>query len=192
VLRLGRAGGGHAAGVISVWAGWERLMLKRYRLQAARPGSVFLFRLERHRGADRRLADGTLVRHGDPLLELHFDNRRMLAMRSEPHYSTWRIIHTLRGDLVALGARLAAGELGPVVALHGVSLAGGAGSLAGFETAEVPHTWKTRFERYFLAGLDAIYHPAGLERLKGRVKERWPVEVWMSAQKAISLARKGT
>ncbi|MFI5282638.1 MAG: YkoP family protein [Candidatus Dormibacterales bacterium] len=190
ILRLGRAGAGRATGPLAVWAGWERLMLRRHPLREARPGGLLLFRVEHQRGADHRLKDGSLVRHGDPIVELHLANRRLLAMRTEPGYSTWRVMRTLRSDLVALGQRIAAGELGPVAALHGVSLIGAGGGLAGFEVGELPHTWRTALERYFLAGLDAVYHPAGLDRLRGRARERWPAEVWMSSSHAAALGNR--
>jgi len=190
VLHLGRAGNGRALGVISVWIGWEHLTLKGHRIQPVQPGSLFQFRVDVHRGADHRLADGTMVHRNDPIIELHLDNRGLLAMREGPGYSTWRTVHTLRSDLTALGVRLSAGEFGRVVAVHGVSLMGAAGGVLGFETQELPHTLKTAFQRYFLAGLDAVYHPAGLDRLDSRARGRWPVEVWMSSERAIALATK--
>ena len=164
-------------------------MLSVRRVRPTRPGSLFMFRLDGYRGPDRHLADGTLVQHRDPIIELHLDNRRLLAMRKENGYNTWRAVHAMRGDLAALGSRLANGEFGRVVAIHGVSLMGAAGGLIGFESTELPHTWRTAFERYFLAGLDAVYHPKGLDRLDGRALGRWPVEVWMSSERAVALAR---
>lgn len=61
---------------------------------------------------------------------------------------------------------------------------GAAGGRLGFEAHELPHTWRAAFVRYFMAGIDAVYHPAGLSRLDGRARRRWPVEVWMSATAA--------
>ena len=188
MLGWGRAGGGRAAGVVSVWAGWERWMLKRHPSLPARSGGLLRYRVERHRGPDRRLGDGTVIRRGDPIVELHFDNRALSEMRRAGRYSTWRAVRELRADLAAIASRAAAGELGPVVALHGVSLMGAAGGVLGFESVALPHDLRHAFERYFLAGLDAIYHPAGLRRLEGRVRDRWPAEVWMSAAQAEVLA----
>ena len=187
VLHLGRAGGGRAVGVLSVWTAWERLTMKRHRIQPIRPGGLLRFRIDFHRGSEHRLVDGTLVHRHDPIIELHLDNRGLLAMREGRGYSTWRAVHALRMDLAALGARLTAGEFGRVVAVHGVSLMGAAGGLLGFETHELPHTLKAAFQRYFLTGLDAVYHPAGLDRLDSRARGRWPVEVWMSSERLIAL-----
>jgi YkoP-like protein len=184
VLRLGRAGGGRAAGVIAVWAGWERLMLNRHPTLPTRRGGLFRYRLERHRGPDHRLGDGTVVRRGDPIIELHFDNRALIALRKRPGYSTWNAVHELRADLAEIGSLVASRRLGPAVALHGVSLMGRAGGVLGMESNELPHHLGNALRRYFLAGLDAVYHPAGLGRLDGRARRRWPVEVWMSVARA--------
>ncbi|HYM66568.1 MAG TPA: hypothetical protein VEW68_04705, partial [Patescibacteria group bacterium] len=154
-------------GVISVWAAWERLMLRLHRLRPAREGGLFRFEVIRYKGRDHRLADGTLVRHGDLVVELHLDNRAFVAMRSRPGYSTWKAVHELRLDLAALGSRIRSGELGQVAAFHGVSVLGPAGRLLGFESEELPHNWRNAFLFYFMAGIDAVYHPAGLERIKG-------------------------
>lgn len=165
-------------------------MLKRHRVEPVRPDGLFEFRLDVRRGPDLHLVDGTTVHRNDPIIELHLDNRGLVRMRKARGYSTWRAVHALRTDLAALGARMAAGEFGPVVALHGVSLMGAAGGLLGFETHELPHNLRNAFQRYFLAGLDAVYHPAGLDRLDTRATGRWPVEVWMSAAQATALAAK--
>jgi hypothetical protein len=175
--------------VIGIWASWERLMLKVHPLQPIQAGGLFLYRVERYRGPGLRLADGTEITPGDAIVELHLDNRRLAAMRTERGYGTWRAVHRLRADLVALGSRIACGGLGPIVAVHGVSLLGEAGAVLGFEVRELRHGWRMAFVRYFLAGIDAVYHPAGLGRLEGRPLGRWPSEVWMSAGRAAGLSK---
>lgn len=187
VLSLGRAGGGRAVGVIGVWAAWERLMLRRHPTLPARPGGLFRFRIQDYRGPEVRLADGTVVRTGDRIAELHFDNEAFGALRRSGRYSAWRAVHELRLDLAELGRRAVSGELGSVVALHGTALAAAAGGVLGFETRELPHDLARAFQRYFLAGIDAIYHPLGLDRL-ARARRRWPSEVWMSVARAAVLA----
>lgn len=187
MLRLGQAGDGRAVGVISVFLAWERLTLRIHRVDQIRPGGLFLFRIQSYRGPPVRLADGTVIGRGDRIVELHLANRRLPALRQECGYSTWKLVHELRSDLAALGGLIARREIEPVVALHGVSLIGAAGATLGFEVRELPHTWRTAFIRYFGTGIDAVYHPAGLARLAGRVRERWPAEVWMSARRAQEL-----
>ena len=162
-------------------------MLRLHPVHHVRPGSLVLYRVRRHHGPAVVLDDGTRVEHGAAIVELHLDNRRLVALRAEPGYGTWRAVEVLRQDLRAIGRRVGAGELGEVAALHGVSLLGSAGPAFGFEKREVPHSWGNSFVRYFMAGVDAIYHPEGLRRLEGRARERWPVEVWMSAGQAAGL-----
>ncbi|HUZ88556.1 MAG TPA: hypothetical protein VMU49_01865 [Candidatus Acidoferrales bacterium] len=186
LLRVGSAGGGRATGVLSVWAAWERLYLQRHPLRRARPDGLFSFRIVPHHGPRVCLAEGTVIDPGDDLLELHLDNRALGAKRELGGFGAWTMMQVLRSDLAALAAQVEAGEIGPVAAFHGVSLMGRAGAALGFEVHPLPHTLALALTRYFMVGIDAIHHPAGLKRLEGRARERWPVAVWMTVAEAAA------
>lgn len=186
-LRAGRGGSGRASGALALWTLWERLMFSAYRVRPARPGALLLFRVKRHRGPLVVLADGTRVERGARIVDLHLANRRLLAMRGEPGYGPWHAVRAMRGDLAALGERVRSGDLGDVAALHGLSLVGSAGGILGFETRPRRGGPRGAIERYFMAGIDAVYHPDGLRRLDGRAQQRRPVEVWMGARRAAEL-----
>ncbi len=145
------------------WRLWERFYLWLHPVTPVRSGSLFSY---------RRV--GAAV-------ELHLDSRALAAMQREPGYSAWKAVHRLRGDLAALAARVEGGDLQAVEGVRATSLLGEAGGVLGFETRPLPHSVRAWFEQWFMAGLDALYHPAGLSRLRGRAVGRWPVEVWMSS-----------
>jgi hypothetical protein len=89
------------------------------------PGSrgTFVVACHRHHGAAVRLPDGTTVRRGDRVAEIHFWNRR-IARRTLPGgvRGTWQFVADFRHDLGALARALQDGVLGPpVVAVCGVS-----------------------------------------------------------------------
>jgi YkoP-like protein len=142
-----------------VWVSWERFYLRLHPLTPVRPGSLFAFR---RRGA---------------VLELHLDGRALATMRRGDGYSTFRTVHELRDELAALADRFRMGELSGVRVIQGTSLIGEAGAVLGFETRPLPRTVGNRLQRYFMVGLDAVYHPGGLRE---RAKRRWPVEVTMT------------
>jgi hypothetical protein len=101
---------------------------------------TFLLSVHPHRGSAMRLRDGTVVRRGDPVAEIHFWNQRIAAYAAHgARELTWALLRDLRADLATLAAAL--GEL-PAgrrpLAVYGVTpLAEGAVRL-GFETRPLP------------------------------------------------------
>jgi peptidoglycan-N-acetylglucosamine deacetylase len=175
VLRLGRG----AAGVLGVWAGWERSVDHRQRIRPVREGAVLRFGRACHRGPAVILRDGTVVDVGDPIIELHLDNRR-LAQVGAARMPPWALLRLFRDDLAALGRDIAEGRLGPVRALRGVTLLAAAAPRLGFEVRRPPRSPYQALRRFFMAGLIVLHHPAGWDALRG-YGGRWPAEVWMSA-----------
>ena len=187
MLRLGRAGSGHAVGVLSVWLGWERLTSWWWRPRALRPGGVFLYRLTVYRGRPVTLEDGCAVHRGDWIVDLHLDNRGLLQAATEESRTPWSLLRAAREDLRTLASLVNARELGDVRAVRGVTLFARAGRRLGFEVRPLPPTWYARLQRFFFVGLLAVYHPRGWQAAE-RFRERgWPGETWMSRERLLHL-----
>lgn len=187
MLRLGRAGGGRAVGVLSVWLGWERLTDWWWRLRTLRPGGIFRYRVATYRGRPVTLEDGSTIRPGDQIIDLHFDNRRLLQAAAAASSTPWNLMRMAREDLRTLAELVDAGALGEVRAVRGVTLFARAGRRLGFEVRPLPPTWYARLQRFFFVGLLAVYHPRGWQAAE-RLRERgWPGEVWMSRQRLLQL-----
>jgi hypothetical protein len=174
LLRLGRASGGRAAGVLSVWVAWERFVSRRQRIRPLRPGAVLRTSDGRHHGPPVTLRDGTVVAPGDPIVELHFDNRRLAELAAA--HRPWDLAGRIGADLRLLAEREAGG---PPRALHGVTMFAAAGPRFGFEVRPLPRTRRAALERFFMAGLVMLYHPGGWDAVR-RQARRWPGELWMS------------
>ena len=185
VLRLGRVHEGRAWGVLWIWLAWEKLVLRLHQVVPARAGALFVFRIVRHRGRPVTLSDGVVICSGARIVELHLDNAQLARLRRQPEFTTWSGVGHLRRDLAALAQRVASGDHGQVEAIKGLSLLGQAGATLGFECHPLPIRFGSRLQHYFMAGLDAVYHPDGLGRLAGRARRRWPVESWMSAARLV-------
>ncbi len=169
LLGFPRSGRGRAAGPLKVWLWWERLTTCWWRPQPVRPGGLLLYSVQRWKGPPVQLADGTVVRPGDRVLELHLDNRVFPRRGTD---APWPYLHILRKDLVALQELLA--QCGS--AAHGITLFGAGARRLGFEVRPLPRTAWWRLVRFFLWGLRAIYHPRG----RVTASPPWPVEVWMA------------
>jgi hypothetical protein len=177
-LRLGRAGGGHAFGPLSAWLLWEALTSRRWRRHRVRAGGLTRYRVLTYMGDTVALADGTRIRPGDRIIDLHLDNHA-IARRFER--SPWLALQVGVADLQMLDAWIRDGRFGPIRALRGVTLLVTVGRRLGFEVRPLKWSWQTWMRRYFLVGLEAVYHPGGLARLDRHPERRWPAELWMSA-----------
>lgn len=180
LIRLSKAGHGRAVGMLSIWLWWDRLLEWYWQLRPVRPDGFLRYRLTRHGGASVTLRDGTVINRGDRLVELHFDNRRLLRRVSAPGWNALQSLRLIDADLRGLHRWLESGELPPIRALHGVTLYAAAGPRLGFEVRAVPHTWLWALERFYLIGLLAIYHPDGWREVERMRRGRWPGELWMS------------
>lgn len=178
LLRLGWTKRGRAFGVLSVWVLVEHLTARLQRIRPVRSQAMLRYALMRYRGERVVLHDGTVVATGDPIIELHFDNHRLLEL-TKSGTSPWPLLRQARSDLTALEKLLASGSLGDIKALHGLTLFAPAGSRLGFEARPLPRTWRFALERFFMTGLVVLYHPAGWTAAAHQAA-RWPGEVWMS------------
>jgi hypothetical protein len=164
--------------VLGVWIWWERFLGWRQGIRPVRPGAVLRYSVARHRGPRVVLGDGAIIDRGDPIAELHFDNRHLVELAGA-RTTSWGLLRLGREDLGALQRLLSTGELGPVKALHGVTLFAAAGRRLGFDTRPLRRSRYRALQRFFMAGLVMLYHPAGWEAVQ-RQGDRWPSEVWMS------------
>ncbi len=164
---------------------WERVERRRRHIRPARPGAVVGVELRRHAGSDVCLGDGTLVRAGDLLGELHLDNRRLLEVTEAGGW--WAAVRVGMEDLRAV-ARWAAREPqhGRPVAFHGQTLLAPFAARAGFELRPRHRTAWARLDDWYLRWLMAYWSPEGRRRL-ARGPGRLRSEVaWLSTSALIA------
>jgi MFS family permease len=184
-----RSRAGQARGIMRFWTFWERLSRAALGIRPipGLPHGLFHARFTRyHRREPLVLPDGTVLRRGDRLLELHFANRslRDAALRQTP----WQLLQMMSEDLRALAAWLQTAANADVRAIYGVTLLSRAAPRLGFTVRPRPRTLWTRADQIFMTGLLILYHPRGRERLlQGKTYGSPPCEVWMS--RASLLAR---
>ncbi len=177
----GRSGNGHAGGVLKVWIWWERFYLWRHRVRPLGDDSVVRIEVRRHRGRTVSLADGTEVRAGDLVAELHLSNHTVASKSASSTWSPFAVLGSLRSDLTVLARSVAAGRLGPVKAVHAVSLVAPALARIGFQVEPLRPSAHARLLRFYLIGLVAIYNPDGWKSAARERRRAWPAEAWMSA-----------
>lgn len=157
----------------------ERLDRWRRRINPIRRGGLLGLERVRFRGEPVRLRDGTLVKAGDLIGELHFDNRRARELAAPGWQSAG--IREARLDLAVLAAW---SKRQPVarrpVAYHAETLLGAFARRAGFEVRVAPNDFMHRLRAWYLRALLARWSPQGRARLdRGHRAARLSV-LWLS------------
>lgn len=174
---------GRARGPLRVWPLWERLARRIWLTSPvpAAPHGIFALHLTHYRGAPFPLPDGTVVRGGDPVAELHI-NSAVVTPLAIPR--VWGVLPAARKDLSALAAYAILST--DLKAFYAVTLLAAGASRLGFTRRERPVTLRAHLERFFLMGLLALYSPDGLARLsRGKTHNSYPEEVWISRDELI-------
>jgi len=180
--------------VLLLWPVVDRLLRAIYHIKPLKAdgSGIICLDLRRYRGPIRVLNDGSKVRTGDTIIELHLHNawfkrRRKLNLRASQ--SAREILGCFEQDLRFLAQQLVNGRFEGVVALHGSTLLHGGAKRLGFQVEELlPSLWK-KGARFYMAGLMHVYHLRG-DKASGLREKPWePKEVWLS--RAALLTRYG-
>jgi hypothetical protein len=182
LLRLGRSGAGRAFGVLSVWVWWERFTNWRAKVRPLNPESFLSYAPSHYSGKDRTLADGTALRKGDAIIELHFNNASITRMIVEGRFTPWRALRLAQSDIDLLQRKVVAGELGDVRAFHAITLFAPLASRIGMEVGQLPRTPYWGLVRYFMVGLIALHHPDGWKHASRSSASMWPGELWLGIE----------
>jgi hypothetical protein len=173
---------GQARGFLRFWPFWEKVTIAvhpQHRIPDA-PFDLLRVQFTRFHGRAIMLPDGTSVRSGDRIAELHINNEVMAEVAGQA--SSWRLLSMLMGDLRGL-ARWSRSESFPadIRAFYGYTLLSRGASRLGFTLRTRPRSLRTRLDGFFLLGLLVLYSPLGQGRLRqGTTYGREPVEIWMS------------
>ena len=172
----------------------DRLLRAIYHIRPLKAdgSGIICFDLRRYKGPIRVLNDGSEVKTGDAIMELHLNNawfkrRRKLNLRASQ--SPREGLGCFAQDLHFLAEQIAAGMFGNIAALHGSTLLDAAARRLGFQVDEIPDSLWKKGARFYMAGLMQVYHLRGDEVSRLRAKPWQPKEVWLS--RASLLTRYG-
>ncbi len=180
--------------VLVLWLVMQKLIRMVYHVKPLRGdgNGIICVKLRRYNARPITLGDGSEIKAGDRIIELHFNNawfkkRRKLNLKASS--LLWEGLHCFKQDLSFLAEQIASGMFDRVTALHGTTLLHGFVRRLGFQVEELPNTlWKKGTELY-IAGLMQIYHLGITEKFKIAGKPLALKEVWLS--RAALLRRYG-
>jgi hypothetical protein len=154
--------------------------------------SIMSFHLRHYKGPTRVLNDGSEVKTGDTIMELHLNNtwfKRRRKLNLSVSQSPREILGCFAQDLHFLAQQMANGMFGDITALHGITLLHVATTRLGFQIDELPDSLWNRGARFYMAGLTQVYHLRG-DKVSGLREKSWELkEVWLS--RAALLTRYG-
>ncbi|MBD2844537.1 polysaccharide deacetylase family protein [Paenibacillus sp. IB182496] len=159
--------------LVALWLGWEKLFHLLFRLQAVDGGeAIFYYRVRPYKGPTLQLANGLTVRPSDPVIELHFDNSRLLDIMRRSRsivQVALLVIREVEQALPKLGAHLAGRpEYRDIRALYGISMINRGSEAFGFKVIDLPGGLFSRLTGVYLKLLLRILHPSGRRRLNGK------------------------
>jgi len=180
--------------VLIFWPVADRLLRVIYHTRPLRAddSGIMRFNLRHYKGPTKVLNDGSKVKTGDTIVELHLNNawfkrRRKLNLRASQ--SPREFLGCFAQDLHLLAQQIVSGTFGNITALHGITLLHVAARRLGFQVDELPDSLWKKGGRFYMAGLMQVYHLRG-DEVSGLREKPWELkEVWLS--KAALLTRYG-
>jgi hypothetical protein len=180
--------------VLLLWPAVDRLLrlIHQIRPLKADPSSIVSLDIRHHKGRTVSLNDGSKVKTGDKIIELHLNNSWFKTRRKpdiKASQSTWEILGCFEQDLRFLAQQVVNGKFEGAVALHGITHLHAGAKRLGFQVDELPPSLWKKGASFYLAGIMQIYHLRGDK--VSRIREKpWELkEVWLS--RAALLTRYG-
>jgi peptidoglycan-N-acetylglucosamine deacetylase len=149
-------------------------------------GAVFA-EVIRYNGRSVTLNDGSEIKAGDTIVELHLNNN-WFRERHRLNLTTARlardILLSFAHDLHILAKELDTGRFSNAVALHGCTHIGAITGRLGFQVEELPNSLWKRFARFYISGLAQVYGPRRSQASRSN-KSLELKEVWFSKRELL-------
>jgi len=171
--------------VLILWPVADRLLRVIYQSRPlkADDSGIIRFNLRHYKGPTKMLNDGSKVKTGDMIMELHLNNawfERRRNINLSASQSPREFLGCFAEDLRILAQQIASGMFGNITALHGSTLLHIAARRLGFQVDELPDSLWKKGARFYMAGLMQVYHLRG-DEVSGLREKPWELkEVWLS------------
>jgi len=181
--------------VLMFWPLADRLLraVRHIKPLIADDSGIIRFNVGHYKGPARVLNDGTEVKGGDTIVEVHLNNdwfKRRRNLNLGAPQSARAFLGCYAQELCILARQVASGTFGEIVALRGITLLGVAARRLGFQVDEMPDSLWKKGARFYMAGLMQVYHLRGGDVPMLREKSWELKEIWLS--KAALLSKYGS
>jgi peptidoglycan-N-acetylglucosamine deacetylase len=177
--------------VLILWPVVDRLLRIVYRIRPlkADESGIIRFNFHHYKGPTRMLDDGSEVKTGDTIIEVHLNNdwfKRRRNLNLSASQSPRAFLGCFAQDLHFLAQQIASGMFGDITALHGITILHVAARRLGFQIDELPDSLWKKGARFYMAGLMQVYHLRG-DEVSGLREKTWELkEIWFSKEALLS------
>ncbi|GGE32280.1 hypothetical protein GCM10011391_08680 [Pullulanibacillus camelliae] len=172
--------------LMKMYSIWEHIYHITHRVQLEDEQDLLMFRTITYKGSPLTLSDGTVIRKGDRVLELHFNNELLLhtalQTKNTVHMIT-TLLHMMKATFNRMQTYIAMPKYQEAKALYGISLFHRGAKQFGFDVLDLPQGGNTAFQRFYLRMLLAIMHPGGRNRLKSHASMLAPKVLAVSIER---------
>lgn len=132
--------------------------------------------------------DGVVINPGEPVGELHFNNKKITEIGAEPSERSleWRLLEILKKEFrilaEAIDAKLVPGN---IKAFYGVNVLEAGAKRLGFTLVPIPTGWERWWLGFWESMLRLIYYSFKTKK-KARLKRTMnPYEIWISGNELL-------
>jgi peptidoglycan/xylan/chitin deacetylase (PgdA/CDA1 family) len=176
--------------LVGLWLAWEQVFQALFQLKTINPADPFMhYRMRKYQGEPVELGDGSQLRKGDKIIELHIDNRQLFELGIHSRSSAQlaiRMIRRMQAGLPMLAEVIANDvNLAQAKALYGVSMINRGPEKFGFSVHDLPDGLFARSTKFYLKILLSVIHPDGGARLKERSEVLVPKLILMPVSELL-------
>ncbi len=171
--------------LLMLWPVADRLLRMIYGIRPlkADDNGIIRFNIRRYKSPTKILADGSEVKTGDTIIELHLNNawfKRRRKLNLKASQSPREFLGCFTQDLRFLAQQVTSGMFGNITALHGSTTLYVAARRLGFQIDVLPDSLWNKGARFYMTGLMQVYHLRG-DEVPGLREKPWELkEVWLS------------
>ncbi|MBM2831311.1 MAG: putative rane protein [Dehalococcoidia bacterium] len=171
-----------------LWPLLDRLLARLLRIKPLdETDSIMGTSIHHYRGQLRVLRDGTIIRSGAMICEIHILNGRLarLALESpQGEITPWELAAWGARDLTILAGMMK--QASEVEALSGTTLLDSVVKRQGFAVMDMPSKLLREVVGFYLRGLMQAYHSRGARRTERKARSLVPKEIWMSRKELLA------
>ncbi len=132
--------------------------------------------------------DRVTIKPGDPVGELHFNNKRITEIAASPSDRSmeWRLFEMLKAEFAALAEAYVAGSIpSDVKAFFGVNVLAAGAKRLGFTLVPIPPGWNRWWLGFWESVLRLIFYSFKTKKKASLKRTMDPYEIWISSDELI-------